>query len=262
MNPGFRKNASGESSNNWKYIYGMIIGIALIVLTGGFVLLDSNAQASLPEQVSPTPTSMNTVSLDPDPARPLYHKKALVFKRTMNETEFSAIRTSELSPGYMALSSIPVSYVAPPVSIRMPQFLNSSTLSNYQALSTLGTQQYYNNLGVQQYLSSLSNQQYTDHLMNEIYWNNVDTQQYLNNFNLSNQQFMLDYNFNNSMQFLNNYNNNLSNQQYLNNFTNNFNTFSNPTYNFQPMQQMYTPPMQQMYTPPMQFYSPPSFGRP
>jgi hypothetical protein len=255
MKTGFRKIASGRSSNHMKFFYGLLIGIALIVLTGGFVVLDSHAQASLPEQVSPTPTSLETVSSDPDPARPLYHKKALVFKRTMDETEFASIRTSELSPGYMALSSIPLSVVAPQVSIRMPQFLNSSTLSNYQALSTLGTQQYYNNLGVQQYLTGLSNQQYTDHVMNEIYWNNVDTQQYLNNFNLSNQQFTMDYNFNNSMQFLNNYNNTLSNQQHLNNFNNNFNTFSNPTYNFQPMRQMYTPPMQ--------FYSPPSsFGWP
>jgi hypothetical protein len=140
----------------------------------------------------------------------VYYKKALVFKRTLAETDYSSIRSSALSTGYMALSVIPHSVVIPQVTVRMPQFPNSAALSNYQALSTLGTQQYYSNQNVQQYINNLSTQQYLNN------FNNLNNQQYLNNFNT----------FSNPT------------------FTQSIPQFYNPppSFNFQPMPQIYIPP--------------------
>jgi hypothetical protein len=167
-----------------------------------------------------------------------YHKKALVFKRILAQTELTSIRTSALTDGYQALSAIPSVVVAPPVSVRSPQFLDTSALSNYQALSVLGTQQYYSNMNVQQLLNQMGAQQYFYDMSSQAYLNNMNNQQYLQNFNsyLYNQTYLNTQNTFNNQQYLNNYNNYLNNQT----FTNNWNTFTSPTFN--PPPQIYIPP--------------------
>jgi DNA primase len=281
----FTKASWGASSKR-KYLYASISGIALIALIGGYFLYNKLHLVNLPKQVSLTSSSALAVATKPTTAEPLFYKKEQVYKRVLAESENSSIRTSEVSTGYTTLSVIPPAAVAPQVSVRMPQFPNSSDLNNYQALSTLGTQQYYSNLNVQQYLHNMSTQQYLTDMSNQQYLNNLNTQQYLNNTstwenqttlnaqqylnnlttqqsmnNLTNQQYLNNFNNLNTQQTLNNINNNINNQQYLNNFNNlntqqtlnNMNTFTNPTFN-QPMPQIYNPPP--VYNPPPSFNFP------
>jgi hypothetical protein len=240
--------ASWAGLKTGRVVIAAMLGIALILFAGSFVQLVKAHPASQPMPASPTPTSPSTTE-------PQYHKKALVFKRVLAESEKSSIRTTAQSDGYMALSAIPHAVVGVQGSIRIPQFPNNTALRNFQALSTLGTQQYYINSSVQIYLDNLKTKWFLDNLSyqqsmtdlnNRLYWNNFETQQYLNEWNL-----------NNSVQFLNNFNNDLNNQTYLNNWNfnnsmqnlNNFNSFSSPqiytpppTFNFQPMPQIYIPP--------------------
>jgi hypothetical protein len=210
-------------------------------------------------------------------AEPVYHKKQLVFKRIVDDSDRLAVRLSANSSGYQTLASVPQFIVAQPQPLRTPQFLLRADLNNYQALSTLGTQPYYSHLNVQQFLNNLSSQQYLTNLQQisrqvnyQQTLNNLNAQQYLSNLNF--QQQTQNLNFQLYLADLNTriYQNNLSNQAYLNNFNlntqtylNNWNTFSNPTYYqphfYTPPIQSYTPPMQ-FYTPPIQFYNPPTFN--
>lgn len=248
------------ASNNRKVLFAAVIGIALLLLTGGFIQYASRLPAGLPDQVSPTPTASLAASAGPVTPKPVYHKKELVFKRTLAEGQSSAVRTSALSDGYKALSVIPPAAVAPQGSFRLPQFPDSSILKSYQTLSTLGTQQYFSNINVQQFLTSLSTQQYLNNLNT---WennlvaqqriNSLNTQAYLNNLNtwmnnLSTQQFL--NNFNNQ-QYLNNFNS-YNNFNSFNNFNsyNNFNSFTNPTF-IQP---------RPIYIPPPVYIPPPTFN--
>ncbi len=243
-----------------KYPLAVFTGLVLILLTGAFTLQPAVKAAGLHLQAA-TPTA--TVSGQAVSGEPLYYKKVLVFKRVLAESEASSIRTSAQTDGYKALENIPQPVVMPQLSIRTPQFPDTTVLNNYQALSTLGTQQFYENQKVQQYLSELSNQQAMNSLNNQQFLdnyqqnlsnltaqqtlNNLSNQQYLNNFqqnmnNLSAQQFL---NTMNNQQYINNFNN----QQYLNNFNN----YTSPIYN---------PPSftQPMYNPPPIYNPPPSFN--
>jgi hypothetical protein len=267
MNKEAKNIAPARGAGKFRYLTAAMLGIALILLTGGFIRKTDYHPASLQNSTSPTPAPSLTVSSDQTSAKPQYHKKMLVYKRPLADAENLSIRTSTLSDGYKALSAIPPYVVNPQLSVRVPQFPDSSALNNYQALSTLGTQQYYSNLNVQQYLNNLSVQQNWRDLTNQVYWNNLANQAYVNNINLNSQQYLNNFNNLNSQQFLNNFNNNLyyqqysnnfnslNTQQYLNNFNNNFNnqqylnnyntftnpTFSNPTF-YQPPPQIYIPP--------------------
>jgi hypothetical protein len=232
--------ASGVASSKRKYLSIAIIGIALAVLTGCLVQKYDNNLVNLSNPASQVSASSLTVSKNPTAIKPLFYKKQLVFKRTLAKTEDSSIRTSAKSDGYKALSVIPPTAIIPQITIRSPQFPNSSALRNYQTLSILGSQQYYNNsmnnLKNQQFLNQSN--QYMDDLNNRQLWNNLNTQLYLNNFNqnMQNEQNRL-------------FSNNLNNQQYLNNF-------NNPTF-YRPMPQIYTPPSTYNYRPAPQFYNPP-----
>ena len=124
----------------------------LILLTGGFTLQPGHTAADLHRQAS-TPTL--TVPRQAVSSEPLYYKKELVFKRILAESEAASIRTSAQTDGYKALMSIPLPVEMPQLSIRAPQFPDTSELNNYQALSTLGTTQFYDNLNVRSYLSNL-----------------------------------------------------------------------------------------------------------
>jgi hypothetical protein len=224
-------NAAGGISNKRQYLFGAIIGIALLLLVGGFIQRSGHVLAGSPETILQTSTPTSETATTSVGAKPLYFKKSLVFKRTLAESEYPSIRTSELTDGYKAISNIPPYVMAPQGSVRMPQFPDSSALGNYQALSTLGTQQYYSNLNVQQYLNNLSNQQWLNSLnntqrLNQQVINNLNTQTYLNNMTNWQNTTVL-----NAQQYLNTLNtqqymNNMNNQQYLNNW----NTFSNPTF--------------------------------
>jgi len=243
--------AAGVTANTRKYLFAAIIGIALVVLVWGSI------QKGQPPAVSQASNTSLTTATDLAPAKPVYHKKALVFKRTLVETESPAIRESARYDGYQALAAIPPVLVVSQSYIRAPQFPTSFDMSNIQALSTLGTRQYYSNLDVQQYLTSLSTQQYLSDLSYRAAMNNLNTQQYLRNMNtwqnttvLNAQTYLT--NLNTQMSF-----NNMNNQMYLNNwnsmntfrtFNNNWNTFSNPSY---------IAPPPRIYTPPIRFYSPP-----
>jgi len=235
----------GWTSKKGKVLSAFIIGITLLFLTAGFAFNISPLKASHTVSMTPAPTQPAAASQEA--ARPQYFKKALVFKRTVAESEIHSIRASALADGYKALSALPQFVVVPPGSYRAPQFPNQTILNNFQALSTMGTQQVYSNQNVQQFLTSLNTQQY---LGNMAAWqsnltyqqamNNLNTQQYLGNMaawqsNLNYQQVL--NNFNNQ-QYINNFNS-MNTQQY-NNF-NNFNTYTVPSYNFQPMPQFTMP---------------------
>jgi hypothetical protein len=239
-----------------KYLVAACVGLVLILLTAGFTRQPAVKAAGLHLQAA-TPTA--TVSGQAGSGEPLYYKKVLVFKRVLAESEAGTIRTSAQTDGYKALENLPLPVVMPQLSIRTPQFPDTTVLNNYQALSTLGTEQFYENQNVQQYLSELSNQQALNNqqfldnyqqnlnnLTNQINNNALSNQQYLNNFqqnmnNLSAQQFL----------------NTMSNQQYLNNFNNYTSPVYNPPSFTQPSftQPMYNPPP--IYNPPPVFYNPP-----
>jgi len=214
-----------------KYLFATTLGIALVLLAVGFIQSYGHAQAGSPDQVALTSTPAGESSTASTGTKSLYFKKGLVFKRTLAEPENQSIRTSALTDGYKALAVIPANVVAPPVSVRLPQFPNNSTLGNYRALSTLGTQQYYSNLNVQQYFRDLNTQTQMNNLNNQQWLfqqqiNTMNTQRYLNNMNTWENSTVL-----NAQQYLNT----LNTQQYMNNFNNqrylsNWNTFSNSTF--------------------------------
>jgi hypothetical protein len=214
--------------------------ILAVVVTAFFKVIQ-------PAQASP----LNRADSD----APQYHKKVSLYKRVVAPADLDSIRSSALSPGYQALAAIPPAVVAPPVSIRWPQYLHPAAMSNYQALSTLGTQQYYSNLNVQQLLTSLSNQRYLLELNNQIAFNNLANQQYLNQYNntLNFNAYVNNFNNLNNQQYLNNFNNTLTFQSYLNNFNNLNNQFLNPSTTF-------TNP--NYFQPPTFNYQPPTFIQP
>ena len=258
--------SSEVKSSHRIYSMAAVIGLALILLVGGVILKSRQPLAVSLNHISKTSTPTGLAPAIPASTKPLYFKKELAFKRTMPESEYPSIRSSALTEGYKALSAISPEVVAPPVSVRDPQFPNASAFNNYQALSTLGTQQYYSNLNVQQYLRDLSIQQNFNSLtnqqrLNQQWVNNMNTQTYLNNINTWENTTVL-----NAQTYLNNLQtqqtwNTFNNQQYLNNW----NTFSNPSY-FQPItpNQPITPirpmtpiqPMPQIYIPPPSYHFP------
>ena len=197
-----------------------------------------------------------------------YHKKVVLYKRIVSPAETTSIRDSVLFPGYQALSKITPEIIAPHISYRAPQYLNTMAMSNYQALSTLGTQAYYSNTNVQMLLMNLSNQQYLMDLNHNMAMNNLENQQFLNNFNntLNSYAYTNSTNNLNNQQYLNNFNFNLNFQSYLNNFNSLNNQFLNPTNTFtsptfiQPPSFNYSPPT--FVQPPTFNYRPPTFVQP
>lgn len=241
--------APGVTSTRRNYLIVAGLGVAFIVLIVGFLQKSGHLSLSRPDPVSPTSVPAQIATSIPAAAKPQYFKKALVYKRTLADSEQSSVRASAMTAGYKALAAIPPAVMEPQASIRVPSFPDSSAMSNYQALSTLGTQQYYSNINVQQYLNSFSSQRYVQDLTNRQFINNLNTQTYLSNMRTWQNTTVF-----NAQQYLNTLNtrqywNNFNNQQYLNNW----NTFSSPTFT----QPRYTQPI---YIPPMPSF--PSFNFP
>jgi hypothetical protein len=267
MEPNETPKTPGGSSKKPIVLLAALVLVVLIAIGATVILKNRNPQVSTPDPIAQVASTHSANQTVPETSAPLYHKKQLVYKRVVGESDLAAIRSSARTGGYKALASIPPIIVAPQISLRTPQFLTNTAMRNYQALSTLGTTQYYSNQNVQQFLNNLSNQQFVNDLAFRQFSNNLETQRYLSNLNFqlntqnrNFQQYLTDLNLQtfqtnlNFQTYLNNFN--LNNQTYLNNW----NTLNNPsTYQpnfYTPPVQIYTPPMQ-FYTPPMQFYNPP-----
>jgi hypothetical protein len=282
MKTDFLTRLFGDASSRSKYFVPALIGsVAIVAVAGAFLLTNRHLPVNAQNPVSQIAPTAATDPAKPAAAKPQYHKKEVVFKRTVAQADQASIRTSAQYDGYKALSTIPPALVARQESVRMPQFLNSTALANYQALSTLGTQQYYSNQNVQQLFTSMKNQQYLMDQNNRLATNNLNNQQYLNQYNsyLNNQTYLNNLNTYNNQQYLNNFNNNLNFQNYLNNYNNNLNSYTNPSFtqpNFSSPsfnQPSYTPPSlpqpnfsqpsfnQPNFSPPT-FYQPPTFIQP
>jgi hypothetical protein len=239
MNAEDMQRPSGETPTRRENLIIALLSLGLLLLLGALVVWSRGR--------SPAPAASGAT------ASVQYHKKELVYKRTLAQADTADIRASALSAGYQALAAIPSALVTSQVSIRSPQFLNVQDLTNFNSLSALGSAQYYANENVRQYLSNLNAQQYFSDLNQQIYMNNLQNQQYLNNLNSPNNPYSpmnLYANNLNSPYNPTNLQFNNFNSPYSPTNLNNWNTYTPPSF--------YQPP--QLSIPPSIYVPPPTFN--